>query len=84
MLSSQKSRPERPEEKDSHVIDMKEDDNKVYINVDPVSFLSFDFFVLFVTRPWIDHYNARSIHFAIVLRNIFGVRRTALLSWSNN
>ena len=74
MLSSQKSRLERPKEKDSNVIDMKEYDYKVYINVDPVSFLSFDRFVLFVTRPWIYHFDAGSIHSAIILRNIFGVR----------
>ena len=65
------SRLERPDDEDSNVIDMKEDDYKLYINVDPVLFLSFDRPVLLVTRLWIDRDHAGSKHFAIILHNIF-------------
>ena len=57
-LSSRELRLKRPNGKDSNVVDMKKDDNELYLILDPLSLRSFECVVIFLTRPYTDNLNA--------------------------
>jgi hypothetical protein len=71
-LSSRELRLERPDEKDSNVIDIKKDDGEFYENVDPESLWSCECLVRSATTQYIDHSNAGRRQPAIILRLILG------------